>query len=196
MISKKKPIKTAYINRAINNKPASGRDVGVAPTSVHEIEKGVGATPSSRQKKSKPNPHSKDLRKGRHSAANQIYLITTVTEDRLPVFGDFYAARMLIGLLHTDPEAKTLAYVLMPDHLHWLMQLGQTRDLSQVIQSIKTLSAKKVGRLIWQEGYHDHALRWEEDLWAAARYIVANPLRAGLVSHLGDYPHWDAVWLK
>jgi hypothetical protein len=28
-----------------------------------------------------------------------------------------------------------------------------------------------------------------------ARYIVANPLRAGLVEHLGDYPHWDAVWL-
>jgi putative transposase len=28
-----------------------------------------------------------------------------------------------------------------------------------------------------------------------ARYIVANPLRAGLVERLGDYPHWDAVWL-
>ncbi|MFV3290267.1 transposase, partial [Pseudomonas sp. NY11955] len=28
-----------------------------------------------------------------------------------------------------------------------------------------------------------------------ARYIVANPIRAGLVSRVGDYPHWDAVWL-
>jgi len=30
---------------------------------------------------------------------------------------------------------------------------------------------------------------------ATARYIVANPLRAGLVERLGDYPLWDAVWL-
>jgi len=28
-----------------------------------------------------------------------------------------------------------------------------------------------------------------------ARYIVANPLRAGLVSRVGDYPLWDACWL-
>ena len=28
-----------------------------------------------------------------------------------------------------------------------------------------------------------------------ARYIVANPLRAGLVERVGDYPYWDAVWL-
>ena len=30
---------------------------------------------------------------------------------------------------------------------------------------------------------------------AAARYIVANPLRAGLVKQIGDYPLWDAIWL-
>jgi hypothetical protein len=30
---------------------------------------------------------------------------------------------------------------------------------------------------------------------AVARYIVANPLRAGLCRHLGDYPLWDSVWL-
>jgi putative transposase len=28
-----------------------------------------------------------------------------------------------------------------------------------------------------------------------ARYVVANPLRAGLVDSIRDYPHWDAVWL-
>ena len=28
-----------------------------------------------------------------------------------------------------------------------------------------------------------------------ARYIVANPLRAGLVKKLADYPFWNAVWL-
>ncbi|MNN75503.1 hypothetical protein D3C81_1918110 [compost metagenome] len=48
---------------------------------------------------------------------------------------------------------------------------------------------------VWQSGYHDHALRRDEDLKAAARYLVANPLRAGLVKSVRDYPFWNAVWL-
>ena len=48
---------------------------------------------------------------------------------------------------------------------------------------------------IWQPAYFDHALRVDANLKQVARYIVANPLRAGLVQKLGDYPHWDAVWL-
>ena len=48
---------------------------------------------------------------------------------------------------------------------------------------------------VWQKGYFDRALRYEEDLKAAARYIIANPLRAGLVAQVGDYPLWDAIWL-
>ncbi|MNE68641.1 hypothetical protein D3C80_1643130 [compost metagenome] len=53
---------------------------------------------------------------------------------------------------------------------------------------------KSSGRL-WQKGFHDHALRREEDVKAVARYVVANPLRAGLVEKLADYPFWDAIWL-
>ncbi len=48
---------------------------------------------------------------------------------------------------------------------------------------------------VWQKGYHDRAVRREEDLRHIARYIVANPLRAGLVRKVGDYPLWDAIWL-
>jgi REP element-mobilizing transposase RayT len=49
--------------------------------------------------------------------------------------------------------------------------------------------------LIWQPGFHDHALRHDDDVAEIARYIVANPLRAGLVARLGDDSHWDAVWV-
>ena len=38
-------------------------------------------------------------------------------------------------------------------------------------------------------------LRKEEDILEIARYIVANPLRAGLVKKLNDYPLWDAIWV-
>ncbi len=174
----------------------ASRDVGVAPTGVNSI---VGATPTSRLKKfKKPNPHSKDLRKGRYSQLNQIYLITTVTENREPVFKNFHAARTLIKKLKMEQKlgrAMTLAFVVMPDHLHWLMQLTGPTELAKILQSVKTLSAKEIGRHFWEAGYHDHALRKEEDVKAIARYIVANPLRAGLVKRIGDYPHWDAMWL-
>ncbi|MFC5526621.1 transposase [Rhodanobacter ginsengisoli] len=47
------------------------------------------------------------------------------------------------------------------------------------------------GRL-WEKGFHDHALRRDESVEKAARYIIANPVRAGLVRDPMDYPYWDA----
>lgn len=51
------------------------------------------------------------------------------------------------------------------------------------------------GKTIWQKGFFDHAARSDEDLLTIARYIIANPLRAGLCESVGDYPWWDAEWL-
>jgi len=149
-----------------------------------------------------PKYHSKDLRKGRFSEANRIYHITTTTYDRRPWFKDFKNGRMLVERLQNEQaRADTLAYVVMPDHLHWLMQLKAGTQLAKVVQNIKKISASKInqslGRTgkIWQSGYYDHALRKEEDIQSIARYIVANPLRAGLVTEIGQYPLWDAKWL-
>ncbi|EXF42498.1 transposase-like protein [Pseudomonas sp. BAY1663] len=143
------------------------------------------------------HPTSNRLRLGRWSAVEQIYLITTVTRHRAKVFEEFSAARMLIHTMQEDARRGshlTLAFVVMPDHLHWLVQLRQGA-LSGLVGRVKSISAKRLGRKIWQDGFHDHALRHEEDLVTVARYVVANPLRAGLVRRIGDYPHWDAVWL-
>ncbi len=143
--------------------------------------------------------HSRDLRRGRFSEPERIYLITTVTRDRKPVFRDLWAGRALVrvlGEIQHRSMADTLAFVVMPDHLHWLMQLGMERDLSGIVAAVKSLSARRIaGRSLWQPGFHDHAIREEEDLAGMARYIVANPLRAGLVRRVADYPHWDAIWL-
>ena len=145
-----------------------------------------------------PRPRAKDLRKGRVSLPGQVYHITTVTSDRTPFFADWRSARMLINTLReaqTRGVATTLAFVVMPDHLHWLLQLGADVSLPQMVGSVKAVTAHKLGQPIWQSGFHDHALRHEDDVMEVARYIVANPLRAGLVEQLADYPHWDAVWL-
>lgn len=143
-------------------------------------------------------PRSHALRLGRYSEPGRIYLVTTVTRDRTPFFLDLAAARALIGALRFaqgQGHADTLAYVVMPDHLHWLMTLGDGISLSTVVRSIKAVTSRRLGRPIWQPGFHDHAVRQDEDLVHMARYIAANPLRAGLVRNLGDYPHWDAIWL-
>jgi REP element-mobilizing transposase RayT len=145
-----------------------------------------------------PRPRSKDLRKGRVSLPGQIYHITTVTIDRAPVFADWRSARVLVNALReaqTRGLTTTWAFVVMPDHLHWLMQLVNDASLPKVVGSVKAVTAHKLGQSIWQGGFHDHALRREDDVMEVARYIVANPLRAGLVEQLADYPHWDAVWL-
>ena len=143
-------------------------------------------------------PHSCDLRKGRHSEAGRIYLVTTTTHKRIPWFRDLLNARCLVRTLMEAQQrelSETLAYVVMPDHLHWLLVLGEKRNLSTVVGGIKSLSAHRIGHRIWQTGFHEHALRHEKDLKEFGRYVVANPLRAGLVKSLRDYPHWDAIWL-
>ena len=143
-------------------------------------------------------PHAGNLRAGRYSEQGRIYLITAVTQNRTPLFHDVQKARCVVMCMREAQQrglAETLAYVLMPDHLHWLMSLGEVRNLSTAVGGVKSMSAHRVGCRLWQSGFHDHAVRREEDLVKLARYVVANPLRAGLVRKLGDYPHWDAVWL-
>ena len=142
--------------------------------------------------------HAHRLRSGRHSQSGQVYMITVVTAERRRIFEHFSAARTLIGHLKTANDlqrANTLAFVVMPDHLHWLMQLGEGATLSQVVRGVKSLTSHRLGYPVWQRGYHDHAVRHDEDLKAMSRYVIANPIRAGLVSSVGDYPHWDAVWV-
>jgi REP element-mobilizing transposase RayT len=97
-------------------------------------------------------------------------------------------------------DAVNLCYVVMPDHVHFLLQLGHV-PLRKVVNRLKSRSAvllnRRIGRSgrFWAPGYYDHAVRREESLRSIARYVVANPLRAGLVRRVGDYPFWNAVWL-
>jgi len=146
-----------------------------------------------------------DLRRGRVSISGQEYYVTTVVSRRRSVFLDFPSARLCIEALKVSEQHHTgciwLAWVLMPDHFHGLLSLGPGHDISRVLSGFKGRSARWVNRheetygRLWQPGFWDRALRKEEDRLAVARYIVANPLRKGLVRSLKDYPHWDSVWI-
>jgi Transposase and inactivated derivatives len=138
-----------------------------------------------------------DLRKGRVSLDGTAYHITTVTRNRAPHFVALDNGRKLVRelmALQAEGRCETLCYVVMPDHLHWLMAL-RDGTLADAVRLLKGRSARAIGHAVWQPNYFDHAVRSDEDLRTMARYIVANPLRAGLVERIGDYPLWDAVWL-
>jgi len=136
----------------------------------------------------------------------QAYLITTVCMDREPWFAQWPQASALSAALAAPRLWRTSqlqCWVLMPDHLHFLVALGDDEPLPKLVQRVKAATASVANwalgrrrRPIWAPGYHDHALRRDEDARVLARYIVANPLRAGLVEDVGDYPYWDATWLQ
>ncbi|MBI5889370.1 MAG: transposase [Nitrosomonadales bacterium] len=143
-------------------------------------------------------PHGKNLRKGRVSLPNHAYLVTIVAASRKPVFVSFAAARLVIRCFHDKDvvrHAQALAFVVMPDHIHWLLQLGDGGNLPESVRLFKAKVSRILGQRIWQRGFHDHALRDDEDVRDIARYIIANPLRSGLAKSAGEYPHWDAIWL-
>lgn len=150
------------------------------------------------------NPGYRALRRGRASCPGTAYLITTITRDRQPVFSHFPAGCAAARCFETPTllrDSHMLAWVLMPDHAHWLIQLGEVDSLAALVNRLKSSSSRLAGKCagthrgIWVAGFHDHGLRSEEDLQGVARYIVANPLRAGLVRRIGDYPFWNAIWL-
>ena len=143
-----------------------------------------------------------DLLKGRVSAIGQVYTITTVTHDRTRHFENPANAAILIHALRYVEHYKrtrSLAWVVMPDHLHWLVRLRRG-DLAECMKLLKWRSAVQINHFgegagrIWQPGYYDHALRRQESLRTQARYILANPVRAGLTRAVGEYPYAWCRW--
>ena len=142
------------------------------------------------------------LRKARWSNPRQIYSITSVCMAREKVFANYQNARLAAYVLNSKklwPDAKCLAWAVMPDHIHMLIELGDKEPLSLVVQRIKSLLAVAINQErnkrqpVWQRGYYDHAIRTDEDVLMAARYIANNPIRAGLVAKIGDYPYWSLM---
>ncbi len=146
------------------------------------------------------------LRKGRVSVEGQIYHVTSHAQQGTSPFSESIIAFAVCPIFERtsrESGARLLTWVLMPDHVHWLIELGNQTSLSYVVSRLKSASAgaynrassAPVGAAVWQKGFYDRAIRRDEDVLGAARYIIANPLRAGLVTRLSDYPWWNSVWL-
>lgn len=91
------------------------------------------------------------------------------------------------------------AAVLMPNHLHIVAEL-KVGKLPELMHSLKSYTAKRVNAVLnrqgslWQDQYHEHAIRKAENLNEIVLYMLNNPVRAGLVKDLHDYPFWCCRW--
>ncbi len=131
-----------------------------------------------------------------YESASQAYFLTTCTQNSAALFCDVALAREVLSCLLTQRGASRIlvfAYCLMPDHLHVLC--SPSEDGHSVIRFMDSFKGKStrvcwsrgVKGKVWQRGFYDHILRSEENLTEIAEYIVANPLRAGLVERQGRY---------
>ena len=150
------------------------------------------------------NPRSHRLRHGRVSIAGSICLVTFTTLGRKRCFANLEAACLVSAVFSEAsnwPHARLMAWILMPDHWHGLIELGGSEPLSRCVSRIKAATTRRFNAermtsgSLWASGFHDRALRREESLVECAGYIVLNPVRAGLVQTCADYPFWDAIWL-
>jgi putative transposase len=124
------------------------------------------------------------------------YFLTFCTDFRRPVFQNADAVKLAllqISRAATQEEFALLAYCFMPDHLHLLVEgRSDACDCRRFIKSAKQLSgyyfAKEFGHKLWQRYGFERVLRDDEATLVVVRYILRNPLRAGLVADVCDYP--------
>jgi len=143
-------------------------------------------------------PGQKALRMGRVTVPGHAYLITAVCVGRQPVFTQMGLARVAVSVFEspaTWPSAELLAWVLMPDHWHGLVVPDGTESIGRVMQRAKASVTRELRRKYpnipapWQPGFHDHGLRRQESVPEAVRYLLDNPVRAGLVTQWDQWPY-------
>ena len=126
------------------------------------------------------------------------YTLTFVTHDRIRAFTDAAAVALVLEqLLRAAGETRfeILVYCFMPDHLHLVVEgITDASDLKRFAKLAKQYSGYYYARAherakLWQKGVNDYIIRDDVDLLDRVRYVVNNPVAAGLVSQAADYPY-------
>ncbi|HZP17186.1 MAG TPA: transposase [Terriglobales bacterium] len=133
------------------------------------------------------------------------HFLTFCTKHRW-ILPDFARDVVLDACCHWHGKRYTLyVVVVMPDHVHMIVtplidcQRMRTFPLSQITHTIKSFSAHEINRqlgrvgAVWQDESFDHVVRSSEGLDAKIGYVLANPVRQGLVKAAAGY-RW--IWQK
>jgi REP element-mobilizing transposase RayT len=93
-------------------------------------------------------------------------------------------------------EYKLICYCIMPNHFHMVFELLQNnKGISKIMQSIKRISARDCNTILsrsgafWQDESFDRWVRNEKELYFVIRYVLLNPVTAGLVNDWKDWKY-------
>jgi REP element-mobilizing transposase RayT len=93
-------------------------------------------------------------------------------------------------------EYKLICYCIMPNHFHIVFELLQNnKGISKIMQSIKRISARDCNTILirsgafWQDESFDRWVRDEKELYFVIRYVLLNPVTAGLVNDWKDWKY-------
>ena len=95
-------------------------------------------------------------------------------------------------------DSPVQAYCIMDNHVHILTCPGKNKSLRKMMQVVAMCytqyANRKYGRTgrLWESRYHSCLVDDERYLWAVARYIELNPVRAGLVDRAEDFTYSSA----
>lgn len=123
-----------------------------------------------------------------------MYFLTLCVADRNPVIAIKHVHQRFVDFIRESPQRygwRVECYVLMPDHLHLFARSAHSDvTLGAWIKALKAMLARREFR--WQAGFFDHILRNEESMSEKWKYIRQNPVRAGLVERVEDWPYFGA----
>jgi REP element-mobilizing transposase RayT len=114
---------------------------------------------------------------------------------------DERVAKLVVAALHYGARPLGLyelrAWVVMVNHVHILIE--PTAPMSRVTKAIKNFSARQANAVLgrtglpfWQDESYDHWARGPEEIEKIIRYIEENPVAAGLVQRVEDWP-WSSA---
>jgi putative transposase len=123
------------------------------------------------------------------------YFLTFCTFERRRYFVHREHAEAVLSQFLRAAEREhmaLLAYCFMPDHAHLLVEgqdeAAEGRRFIVLAKQLSGFHFKQVfGNPLWQRYSYEHTLRGEEPTLSVIRYIVENPVRAGLVTTPADY---------
>jgi putative transposase len=128
------------------------------------------------------------------------YFLTMCTHQRTRYFVDDRHVALVSEQFQRASHEQAfavIAYCFMPDHVHLLIAGERDdADLKRFTKHAKQYSGfyfrQLTGLCLWQRYGYERVLRNAEATPAAARYLIANPVRAGMVQTPADYPFWGS----
>lgn len=95
-------------------------------------------------------------------------------------------------------EYKLICYCVMPNHIHLVFELlTKKRNAGEIVGSIKKYSARRANYFLkrkgtfWQAESFDRLVRDEVELYFTIKYVLLNPVNAGLIEH---WREWNGTY--